>query len=320
MATMCSVLLCLLLANLALAQNSTSLEDRFAALEREFAFEKASLRSELKSTKDDLEITRSQLRITRSQLLDTRTEINAMQPTKINDAETTNLDMEDEHSNMQTSDVFDWNKAIKSRALSQILDKWVKKATTILTKPCEHAQGDHSQTKQGPELPIALPKTAAQNQPISSMTLSEPRRRSRRNADSQQVTAFHAELGIPAENLRSQQAIIFDSSTLNIGLGYKEDSGIFVCPEAGIYYFTVTIMVFPQEKVETEMVINGDQVLLAYSAGTTGFNQGTSSTVVRLEDGDLVWVRILDNPALNTGVNIRVMGGGWSTFTGYKIK
>ncbi|XP_060073458.1 complement C1q tumor necrosis factor-related protein 5-like [Ylistrum balloti] len=287
MAATCRVSLCLLLVSVTFAQNSISLEDRFEMLEREFATEKAKMNSEIESTRNALDMTRSQLQETQSQLWETRKQLAVTYPGGLHNPGTTNFQNEHGH---KSENVLGWNNTTKSRALSQIMEKWIQNAT--------RAQGGR----------------------IPSIPVPGTNRRNRRQAINFNAIAFHAELGIPVDSLKVQQAIVFDTTTLNTNMAYSENNGVFTCQETGTYFFTVSIMVFPQEKVETEMVVNGNQMLLTFAAGTTAFGQGTSSTAVHLQQGDRVWVRILNVPTLSTGTNIRVMGGGWSSFTGFLIQ
>ncbi|OWF34487.1 Complement C1q tumor necrosis factor-related protein 6 [Mizuhopecten yessoensis] len=106
---------------------------------------------------------------------------------------------------------------------------------------------------------------------------------------------------------------------MNEGSAYSNLTGVFTCPKAGMYYFSVTIMVWGHDEFETELVHNGVNIMLNYAAGESHVNQATNSVVIRLNEGDKVWVRILENPGINNG-NIRIYGGGWTTFTGFRIQ
>ncbi|XP_033744518.1 uncharacterized protein LOC117330382 [Pecten maximus] len=298
MAATLKVSVCLVLVSITLAQNSKSLDERFEVLEQEFAAEKARMRSELESTREALDFTRSQLRETKSQLFETQRLLeNQPGPT-----------MMPSESNSET--VIGLDHSLKSRTLSQILQLWKQNMT----------QGDHDRTPTLPKYPITLSEAEGESKLNQPEPLPGTRRMSLRGITDLQAISFHAELGIPADGLKILQTVVFDSAPLNTDGVYNSNNGVFTSPTSGTYYFTVTIMVFPNEKIETELVVNGNQALLTFAAGTSTFNQGTSSTSVNLQTGDRVWVRILNVPTIRAGINIRIMGGGWSSFTGFLIR
>ncbi|XP_069108058.1 complement C1q-like protein 4 [Argopecten irradians] len=137
--------------------------------------------------------------------------------------------------------------------------------------------------------------------------------------DAEPVISFSSQLGPPKNHLGVHQTLIFERNVMNEGSGYSNLTGVFTCPKAGMYYFSVTIMVDSGDQFETELVHNGRNIMVNYAAGETYDNQATNSVVMRLDVGDKVWVRILENAGVNHG-NIRIYGGGWTTFTGFRIQ
>ncbi|OWF44640.1 complement C1q-like protein 4 [Mizuhopecten yessoensis] len=133
------------------------------------------------------------------------------------------------------------------------------------------------------------------------------------------VIAFSTQLGPEKNNLGVHQTLIFEGNVMNEGSAYSNLTGVFTCPKAGMYYFSVTIMVRAHDEFETELVHNGRNIMVNYAAGESQFKQATNSVVIRLNEGDKVWVRILENLGINNG-NIRIYGGGWTTFTGFRIQ
>lgn len=144
-------------------------------------------------------------------------------------------------------------------------------------------------------------------------------KRGRRVSDGFNEKAFSAQMTDHAQSLVSHQTILFPHVVLNEGSAFDNQTGVFTCPEAGVYHFDVTIMAFSNEQVETELVINGNLFMRNFAGGYQRYNQGTNSVLARLSVGDRVWVRIMKSPSINTDGVTRVYGYAWSTFSGYMI-
>ncbi|XP_060072080.1 uncharacterized protein LOC132551953 [Ylistrum balloti] len=140
-----------------------------------------------------------------------------------------------------------------------------------------------------------------------------------RRVTSKQEKAFSAQATGHSVSLVTHQTVMFPHVVLNEGAVYDNLTGVFTCPEPGVYYFSVTIMAFRDDEVETELVVNGYQMMINYAGGYQRHDQTTNSVVVRLNTGDRVWVRILQNPAVNTDGAIRIYGYAWSTFSGFML-
>ncbi|XP_053408209.1 otolin-1-like [Mercenaria mercenaria] len=93
------------------------------------------------------------------------------------------------------------------------------------------------------------------------------------------------------------QTITFNKIITNDGNGYNTHTGVFTCPEEGMYLFTF----FVGERGEmdgvtqiwADLVINSNNVIDAF-AETRQFQedaQGGNTVVIRLKLGDSVWVR-----------------------------
>ncbi|XP_033744519.1 complement C1q tumor necrosis factor-related protein 2-like [Pecten maximus] len=148
----------------------------------------------------------------------------------------------------------------------------------------------------------------------TQMEMSAMSRR-RRVADVQE-TAFSAQMNNTIEHLNLHQTVIFESVILNEGRSYDNLTGVFTCPVEGVYYFSVSLLSWENEDIETLLVVNGRRLAGTYAAGQR-HNLGTSSVVARLKVGDKVWVTVVPSP--NNPDNIRIIGAGWTSFTGFKI-
>lgn len=128
--------------------------------------------------------------------------------------------------------------------------------------------------------------------------------------------AFHAVTNKLLNNLANNQVIIFPAVKTNIGNVYNPSNGIFRCPVAGLYFFSVTVVVMPGKFVELELVKNGARfgVIYARSDGVP-FDSGTNTFVIDLDVGDDIWVKINEGQH-STG---DVIDSSFSTFTGYMI-
>jgi hypothetical protein len=139
------------------------------------------------------------------------------------------------------------------------------------------------------------------------------------STDSSQSVGFSATMTTHNENLNLQDTVKFQNLLTNDGNGYDHISGIFRAPVTGLYFFNVVIMSHAAEDMETEIVKNGYGIAQTYSGDSTTWNTGTQSTVLFLDIGDQVWIRILSSvPSVNNG-NIRIFGAGFSSFSGLLI-
>ena len=135
------------------------------------------------------------------------------------------------------------------------------------------------------------------------------------------IIAFHAKTGPHQQNLNINQTFLFHDVTQNIGNGYNSNSGIFICPMEGLYSFSMTILSFRLKTIETELVLNGQNILRVYSGSSDAnvYNAGTNTVLVKLNLGDQIWPRVYNNPGQNHD-NIAIHGYGWSTLTGVLVK
>ena len=129
---------------------------------------------------------------------------------------------------------------------------------------------------------------------------------------------FLAYLASHQQNLGIHQTVEFKTVVTNIGSGYNPSSSVFHAPVGGLYYFSVTILSFAGENLETEIVHNGNGLVYTYSGSESMHGSGSASAVVHLNVNDDVWVRILDNRSVNDG-NIRIYTSRWSSFCGFRI-
>lgn len=307
-----------------LAQNPNPLDDKLEEMQQDFAAEKDRMGSELQATREALDFTRAQLRKTQAKLLITEKLLGEQPEPSMKLSKFENI-------NGQTN-------TTKSLSLSQILQLWKQSMlhsqvnhdrNPLLPEDVIHVDGTQSVyngpdaaelTTTSPMDPIKMARYEEAHRNAPSLPLQSTRRQltGPTGSNGPEAISFNTELGVPADGLKALQTVIFDTATVNVDGAYNVQNGVFTTPVNGVYHFTVTIMVFPHEKIETELVVNGRQALLTFGAGTTEFSQGTSSAIIRLESGDRVWVRILSTTG--QGINSHLMGGGWTSFSGFQIR
>ena len=72
--------------------------------------------------------------------------------------------------------------------------------------------------------------------------------------------AFSAGLTSGATTVGDRETVVYPRLLQSSGGGYDTSTGVFTCPEAGLYYFTVTAMSGPGKSVCLDLRPNGDWV------------------------------------------------------------
>ncbi|KAK3597740.1 hypothetical protein CHS0354_006095 [Potamilus streckersoni] len=129
---------------------------------------------------------------------------------------------------------------------------------------------------------------------------------------------FMAMLSYNIGNLHLNQPIVFDKVITNIGDAYNSQNGMFTCIVSGTYLFNFNIMADTTEYVEAALAVNGIHINNAISdhTGSTIWDMGTSSALLRLREGDVVSVVIQwPDRADNT-----LHANGFTTFSGYLLR
>lgn len=105
------------------------------------------------------------------------------------------------------------------------------------------------------------------------------------------IVAFSATLNHHV-TLGTHQAIQYDNVITNIGHAYDTRHGHFIVPFKGLYLISVTAYNYPGFNVFLELVRNNLVIASMYSYGSGGAQSGLTETLIlRLEKGDMVWVR-----------------------------
>ncbi|XP_033741444.1 uncharacterized protein LOC117328156 [Pecten maximus] len=311
------LLLVQVVGTLAVPDNEDSIEMRFRKMERDFSLSIKTLKSELKDTQDKLRYAQAEIEWTKSTVKAVNLELLATRT----DLKETRIGLQQTQTELQ-----------KTRAeLFATKSEFVKTHSMTEKNSAEdgkdipgyesHRISEHGKQHTASNSPERL-SLAPEPQSTWRRIAKQPNSlatRGRRVSDVNMKKAFSAQTSHHENSLVTHQTVLFPHVILNEGSAYDNLTGVFTCPEAGIYHFSVTIMVFRNDEIETELVVNGNQVMFNYAGGNQRHNQGTNAVLLHLDIGDRVWVRILENPVVNPDGAMRIHGYGWSTFTGFMI-
>ncbi|XP_062602899.1 complement C1q tumor necrosis factor-related protein 3-like [Saccostrea cucullata] len=126
--------------------------------------------------------------------------------------------------------------------------------------------------------------------------------------------AFHANSPTHFRNLAVRQTLIFGNVILNVGNYYRNVTGIFTPDVSGVYVFYVQLLMCAGNRfVHTELLVEGVQKSVHYAGTVVRFcANGGGMTIVHVNAGDSVWVRL----ATTDGVN----NFAWeSSFSGFLL-
>ena len=104
---------------------------------------------------------------------------------------------------------------------------------------------------------------------------------------------FTAYLGHTVEHLGIDHTIIFNHALFNDGGAYNTRSGIFTCPQDGVYLFFFEVSIWSNRQVVAKLVANSANEVdgIADAEFHTGQEvQGSNMAILRLGQGSHVWV------------------------------
>ena len=116
-----------------------------------------------------------------------------------------------------------------------------------------------------------------------------------------------------ATQLVDHQTIIFKTVLTNIGHGYNPWTGVFTAPISGVYFIGGSIISLANQRLQTEIVVNSQTVVVKlYAASTTDRDQASSFAIIQLHVGDMVWMKI-------KYTSIQATVNSENSFSGYLI-
>ena len=112
------------------------------------------------------------------------------------------------------------------------------------------------------------------------------------------VVAFDVRLTHHVNNIASRGRVVFGTVDLNEGHGYDPSTGIFTAPAAGVYVFDWTIMTQQGKYAHTSLVVNGNLKSWSHCHDyVKTYLSCSKMTVVKLKQGDKVWIGVWLGPA-----------------------
>lgn len=108
--------------------------------------------------------------------------------------------------------------------------------------------------------------------------------------------------------------VVYDGVRSNYKNCYNPTTGRFIAPIKGLYVFTSEIVTAPEKLFDTELLVNGERVMLNscnYHALHSAQSPCTGVAPTHLDSGDIVHMRATTGNYLE--------GGGWSSFSGWLV-
>ncbi|XP_076071725.1 complement C1q-like protein 4 [Mytilus galloprovincialis] len=105
--------------------------------------------------------------------------------------------------------------------------------------------------------------------------------------------AFSAYINHSVDKLVHGAVIPFERVTMNEGNAFNGGTGIFTCPKSGLYLFMWNVMVDQGHQTQISFVVNGATRRWSYAVATAinaGYQNAANHDIVRLNEGDKVWV------------------------------
>ncbi|CAG2205983.1 C1QL [Mytilus edulis] len=107
------------------------------------------------------------------------------------------------------------------------------------------------------------------------------------------------------------QTLVFDKVYSNEGGGYNAHTGLFTAPVNGMYYFVVSFLA-AGGSTHLLLLKNNHEVARGYGRGQDA--TGSIVSTVQLKRGDVVRVSEITGQG-----HERILGDGWSSFTGFRL-
>lgn len=112
--------------------------------------------------------------------------------------------------------------------------------------------------------------------------------------------------------------MIFNNKLLDQGNGYNPQDGIYTVPVSGTYVITWKVISEINTFIYTALIVNGVEKghSLTNSEDITDKHQSTAIVVLRLEEGDHLFIRVTNT---DTGKVVSDIANGHPTLSGWKI-
>lgn len=131
--------------------------------------------------------------------------------------------------------------------------------------------------------------------------------------------AFRAYVNEHISNIGDNQIIPFRTVQFDSNTAFHGDSGVFTSPKSGMYAFFCTILVYRGQRLEFEIVKDGHVLAYGGSYGNKAehdYGSGTTSTLLHLNAGEKMYVRVHSSAHSSTGNTIYP---SFSHFMGFSL-
>jgi len=127
------------------------------------------------------------------------------------------------------------------------------------------------------------------------------------------MIAFQAAKVARQTSIGTNQNILFEHVSLNLGNGFHPQHGIFIVPRSGIYVITASLLHENQPGIYFHGAIVHQGNVIAKIDCTLDWEQASQTVLIEARAGDEIWVR-------NVGPsNENIYGDYFSTFAGYLL-
>ena len=135
-------------------------------------------------------------------------------------------------------------------------------------------------------------KNLKENVEQSAKTIAKLRKKIKKNREDVQTSLTHVFFSVGLTHAikpTSPQVIVFEKVWSNVGGGYSSTTGVFTCPVAGFYSFTVNLQT-NNEVAYLTLQHNNKGVFHVFTRYDRGHHSATNSAIIKLSTNDTVRV------------------------------
>ncbi|KAJ8320828.1 hypothetical protein KUTeg_002415 [Tegillarca granosa] len=115
------------------------------------------------------------------------------------------------------------------------------------------------------------------------------------------------------------ERVVFNRLFSNVGGGYDSLTGLFRCPQSGVYVFEINSLSHQDKTVWLQLYKNYNYVISTYGHSASDYGSAGNSVVLKLAKNDEVYVKAVDP---KNGAATSIYGASdevYSTFSGYLL-
>ncbi|XP_070182486.1 complement C1q subcomponent subunit B-like [Littorina saxatilis] len=119
--------------------------------------------------------------------------------------------------------------------------------------------------------------------------------------------------------LRPGQKLVYNRVYTNVGSALNAGTGVFTCPQSGLYLFNVFALTTRRKHLKLELHQNSRYIMSLYANANGSYGTGGNSVILRVNKGDTVYVSARETSSLYGQPPGATWQGIYTTFTGYLI-